>query len=72
MKNQLIEAMKDINSQIKKLDKELDCIVISELRRQRFFILSTYKYLLNFETSRGRIAVKSMPDFRIMEDSHAK
>lgn len=45
MKNQLIEAMKDINTQIKQLDKELDFIVISELRRQRFFILSTYKYL---------------------------
>ena len=69
MKNQLIEAMKDINSQIKKLDKELDCIVISELRRQRFFILSTYKYLINSEISRGRIAVKSMPEIRNMEVS---
>lgn len=70
MKNQLIEVMQDINSQIKKLDKELDCIVISELRRQRFFIFSTYKYLLNFETSRGRIAVKSKPENRNMEVSN--
>lgn len=64
MKNQLIEAMKDINTQIKQLDKELDFIVISELRRQRFFILSTYKYLLVRGYSTGsQKAVKSMPEY---------
>lgn len=70
MKNQLIEAMKDINTQIKKLDKELDCIVISELRRQRFFIFSTYKYLLVRGYSTGsQKAVKSKPETRNMEVS---
>lgn len=64
MKNQLIEAMKNINSQIKSLDKELDCIVISELRRQRFFILSTYKYLEKLGYFTGSLkAVKSMPEY---------
>lgn len=68
MKNQLIEAMKDINTQIKQLDKELDFIVISELRRQRFFILSTYKYLLVRGYSTGSLeAVKSKPVIRNME-----
>jgi len=64
MLSQLIEAMQDINAQIKKLDKELDCIVISELRRQRFFILSTYKYLLvrGYCTGSPK-AVKSMPEY---------
>lgn len=64
MENQLIEAMQDINKQIKSLDKKLDCIVISELRRQRFFILSTYKYLLVCGYSTGSPkAVKSMPEY---------
>jgi len=76
MQNQLIQAMQDINSQIKELDKDLDYLVISELRRQRFFILSTYRYFyrhgyFNNSCTGSQIAVKSMPDtFRITEDSH--
>lgn len=71
MKNVLIKAMQDINSQINSLDKEFDYLVISELRRQRFFILSTYKHLLIRGYITGSpLAVKSMPDtFRITEDS---
>lgn len=76
MQNQLIQAMQYINSQINQLDKDLDYLVISELRRQRFFIFSTYKYFyrhgfFNKSCTGSQIAVKSMPDtFRITEDSH--
>lgn len=64
MQNLLIKAMQDINSQIKSLDKELDYLVISELRRQRFFILSTYKHLLIRGYITGsQTAVKSMPEY---------
>lgn len=71
MKNVLIKAMQDINSQIKSLDKELDYLVISELRRQRFYILSTYKYFLVRGYFTGSpLAVKSMPEIsRNMEVS---
>lgn len=77
MQDQLIQAMQDINSQIKQFDKELDYLVISELRRQRFFILSTYRYFYKhgffdeYYTGSSILTVKSMPDtFRITEDSH--
>lgn len=63
MQSQLILAMQNINSQIKVLDKELDYIVISELRRQRFFIISTYKYFYRNRYFTGSLqAVKSKPE----------
>lgn len=63
MQNELIEAMEELNNQIKTLDKELDSIIISELRRQRFFILSTYQYLIVRESTGSQNAVKSMPEY---------
>lgn len=71
MQSQLITAMQNINSQIKALDSELDYIVISELRRQRFFIICTYKYLHRYGYFSGsQTAVKSMPENRNMEVSN--
>ena len=71
MQNLLIEAMQDINNQIKELDKDFDYLVISELRRKRFFILSTYRHLLVSGYITGsQTAVKSMPEiYRNMEVS---
>lgn len=74
MQFELIKAMRDINKQIKSLDKEFDAIAISELRRQRFFIISVYKYFFyrDFDLNGVALAVKSKPEnFRITEDSHA-
>lgn len=68
MQKLLIKSMQDINSQIKSLDKDFDCLVVSELRRQRFFILSTYKYFQKLGHFTGsQKAVKSMPAIRNME-----
>ncbi|TKI68882.1 hypothetical protein FCU45_07920 [Sulfurimonas crateris] len=71
MQKLLIKSMQDINNQIKELDKEFDYLVISELRRKRFYIFSTYRHLHNLGYFTGsQKAVKSMPEiYRNMEVS---